>query len=337
MRPSTRGAAGGALSRRGALKVLAAAVALPAAVMALRQGIGGLQPVRWDGEALGAEASLTLWHRDAGFARRTLARVESEVARLEGIFSLYRPDSEISRLNRDGSLAAPAADLVGVLEEARRIAEASGGAFDPTVQPLWDAYAAYFAGHAGGAGPDRAALDAARALTDYAAIDAGPRRIRLARPGMAITLNGIAQGYITDRVTELLRTEGFDHAMVELGETRALGAAPDGKPFEVALMSPTVPGLVDRAIPLADAALSVSGGYGMRFAGSEAHHIFDPATGLSANRLRDAVVVAPRAVWADALSTAIFVAGEDRARAILRSYPGARATMTRGDGSAAVA
>jgi thiamine biosynthesis lipoprotein len=151
---------------------------------------------------------------------------------------------------------------------------------------------------------------------------------------MAITLNGIAQGYITDRITDLLRHEGFEHAMVELGETRALGASPDGQPFQVGLMNPASPGLVDRTVALADQALSVSGGYGLRF-GGDAHHIFDPATGRSANRLLDVAVIAPRAIHADALSTAIFVAGEELAPAILRAYPPARAMITRTDGSTA--
>ena len=304
--------------------------------MALRQSVGTLAPVQWHGETLGALANLTLWHRDAGVARRTIARMRAEIDRLEGVFSLYRPDSEIVRLNRAGRLTAPSRDLVAVLDEARRIARASGGAFDPTVQPLWNAYAAHFAANPTATkGPDPTALDAARALTDFTNLDAGARAIGFGKPGMEITLNGIAQGYITDRIADLLRNEGFDHAMVELGETRAVGPAPGGQPFEVRLMRPDVPGLADRSVLLADAALSVSGGYGLRFGRSESHHIFDPATGHSANRLLDVAVIAPRAVLADGISTAIFVAGEQAAPEILRAYPSARATLTRGDGSTA--
>jgi len=329
-RPATRH-----VSRRTALRVLGAALALPAGILALRELAGAPIPVQWHGETLGAQSSLTLWHSDPGVARRTITRMRAEVERLERVFSLYRDDSDIARLNRDGRLAAPARDLVVVLEEAQRIADLSGGAFDPTIQPLWNVYEAHFAARGPQAGgPEPRDLSAALALTDYTALDAGPRGIGLARPGMAISLNGIAQGYITDRITDLLRNEGFDHAMVELGETRALGMAPDGQPFEVRLMNPTAPGIADRAVGLADAALSVSGGYGLRF-GSGAHHIFDPATGRSANRLLDVTVIAPRAMLADALSTAIFVAGEASAAAILRAEPSARAIITRSDASTA--
>jgi thiamine biosynthesis lipoprotein len=268
-------------------------------------------------------------------ARQTILRMGVEIDRLDSIFSLYRSDSEIVRLNRDGRLLRPSDDLVEVVEQALGFADLSGGAFDPAVQPIWTLYAAHFAGAgADPAGPPAKALARAQALADFRRIAVGRREIVLEQAGMAITLNGIAQGHITDRIADLLRQEGFDQAMVELGETRALGAAPGGSPFRVALMNPSVPGLADRTVDLADAALSVSGGYGMRWAGGTSHHIFDPATGRSANRLLDVAVIAPRARDADALSTAIFVAGEAAGPALLRQVPDARALLTRGDGSA---
>lgn len=323
-------------SRRNVLKVVAAALALPIGVLALRQVAGAPQPVRWAGETMGTPGSITLWHRDPDVARRTLARMQVEVERLERIFSLYRPESEIVRLNRDGRLLSPSRDMVAVLEASRRISEASGGAFDPTVQPLWLLYSAYFDAHPEATrGPESREIDAARAATGYAAIDAGAAGVGFARQGMAITLNGIAEGYITDRITDLLRNEGFDYAMVELGETRALGAAPDGKPFPVHLMNPTSPQNTNRVVELADLALSVSGGYGLRFAQSDLHHIFDPATGLSPHTLLDVAVTAPTATAADGLSTAIFVAGEGAAPRILAAYTGAKATITRADGTTA--
>ena len=315
------------------LKILAAAVALPVGVMGLREFGRAPAPVQWQGEAMGAPAQMTLWHPDPGAARRTLARVEAEIVRFERVFSLYRSDSEIVQLNSTGRLAAPSRDLVAVLELAREFAELSGGAFNPALQPLWRAYSAHFS-RPGAAreGPDASTLARLRPLIRYQDIDARQRRITLARIGMALSLNGIAKGHLTDRITDLLRNEGFDHAMVEVGETAALGAAPDGQPFTVHLMDPAAPGRTDREIELADAALSVSGGYGMRFSDA-AHHIFDPSTGRSAERLLDVVVIAPRALAADALSTAIFVAGEAAAPAILAAHPGSRGWLTRNDGS----
>lgn len=321
-------------TRRRMLTILGATLAVPAGALALR-GLGGApEPVRWDGEVLGAAAAMTLWHPRPEVARQTIQRMRLEIERLEQVFSLYRADSEITRLNRDGRLDRPSDDLVGLMELALAFAETSGGAFDPAVQPLWTLHAAHFArAGADPEGPPAAEVARALALADYRGIEADRRGIAFARPGMAVTLNAVAQGHITDRIADLLRQEGFGQAMVELGETRAIGQAPDGGPFRVALMNPADPGLADREVTLQDAALSVSGGYGMRWPGGTSHHIFDPATGHSANRLLDAAVIAPRARDADALSTAIFVAGEAAAPALLRQVPGASALLTRMDGS----
>jgi thiamine biosynthesis lipoprotein len=321
-------------SRRQVLKILAASAALPVGVVGFR--LFGPQPAfhEWQGEALGAEASMRLWHANAGHAQRTLARMASEVRRLENVFSLYRPDSEISRLNRDGVLAGASRDMLSVLERARAIADASGGAFDPTVQPFWTLYEDHFRSPvADAAGPLPAAVDIARELVDYRRIDLAGNGVRFASPGMAVTLNGIAQGYITDVVADLLRNEGFDHVVVELGETRVLGTHPDGRPWRVGLRDSE--GEAGRTIELVDESSATSGGYGTVFDPTgKHHHIFDPGTGLSANRLAEVVVTAPRAMDADALATALFVAGEERAAAILATAPGARAILTRTDGGA---
>lgn len=316
-----------ALTRRSALRIIGAGIALPLGVLGLRSLRGIPEPARWHGEALGALAGITLWHPNPDVARRAIGRMLIEVDRLENVFSLYRADSELTRLNRDGAIAWPSRDLIDVFEHSRRIAEASGGAFDPTIQPLWQAYAQ------GALPDDRATLDAALARVDYTAIALNPRRVRFERPAMAASLNGIAQGYMTDRITEILGNEGFENAVIELGETRALGSAPDGQPFSIGLVNPNAPDRVDRDIGLANAALSVSGGYGMQFGATSRHHIFDPRTGASADRLKQVAVISPKAVWADALSTAIYVAGEAAARDLLASYPSSRAILSRNDGT----
>jgi thiamine biosynthesis lipoprotein len=330
MNPTATSPARPGWSRRQALKAVAAVAALPLGAWALARSAGGPVVHTWSGESLGGPVSLSLWHPDGAFARRTIARMVNEVERLELVFSLLRDDSEIARLNRDGKLDKASPDLIAVLAASQRIAELSGGAFDPSVQPLWRLYEAHFSAHPDDvAGPARAMIEATRARVDYRELAVDGRRIAFARAGMAITLNSIAQGYITDRVADLLRHEGFDHAMVELGETRAIGGRPEGGPWSVGLKDPRNPLLVNRTVALTDEALALSGGYGTRFGRSPFHHIFDPATGLSANRLLDVAVIAPSAAVANALSTAIFVAGESAAPRLLDAYPGARAMVTR--------
>jgi thiamine biosynthesis lipoprotein len=324
------------LTRRHGLKVIAGIMALPLGALALQKLAAHPHYHTWTGESLGGPASLTLWHPNARFAEQTVARVRAEVERLEAVFSLFRADSEISRLNRDGVLVDASPDIVAALTQSHRIAADSGGAFDPTVQPLWRLYEAHFHRHPDAAsGPAARAVEAARRLVDYRRIEIGSARIEFSRPGMAITLNGIAQGYITDRVADLLRQEGFEHALVEVGETRALGGSPEGGPWTIAIEDPRHPLSVNRSVDIADAALSVSGGYGLRFGRSALNHIFDPGTGSSAAKVLDVVVIAPRATTADALSTAIFVSGEQAAPGLLAHYPDTRAVLTRLDGSTA--
>jgi thiamine biosynthesis lipoprotein len=290
----------------------------------------------WQGEVLGALSELTLWHSDAALAQRTILRVRGEIDRYERIFSLYREDSEISRLNKMGALEKPSPELRGLVEESQRLGVLSGGAFDISVQPLWRLYEAHFWLHSDIQSDIAArARDVARDLVDFRQIDIGATGVGFARAGMGITLNSVAQGYITDAIADLLRNEGFASAVVDLGEFRTLGRHPDGHPWRIGIRNGMAAGGIARTVELEDMALAVSGGYGTTFEPTgRFHHIFDPHTGASANGLVDVAVIGPRATAANGLSTAICVAGEDRAPALLAAYPGTRAILTRPDGTA---
>lgn len=288
----------------------------------------------WRGVALGADSCIQLAHPDPAEADRLIALCLEEVARLERLFSLYRPDSALSRLNRDGALADPPGDLLRLLSDAVAFGRRTEGAFDVTVQPLWQLYAAHF-GRSGAdpGGPPEAAVAATRALVDARALRVEPARIAFARRGMAVTLNGIAQGYATDRVSELLRGQGMDRVMVDLGEIRALGLHPDGRPWRVGLKDPSDETRLSETLELADRAVATSGGYGTRFdAAGRFTHLFDPATGHSARHWASVTVTAPDATTADALSTALSVLPAGTVEAVLAAHPGVTARFTRPDG-----
>lgn len=322
------------LSRRRALTILGAAggVALVPALMRSPRAA----PLRtWQTTALGAPARIVLAHPDAAEAARLFEACSAEIARLEALFSLERADSALVRLNRDGAIAAPAPDMVRLLEEAQRVSRASDGAFDVTVQPLWRLYAEHFArpGHDAG-GPGAGEIAAALALVGWRALEVAPDRIAFARAGMAATLNGIAQGFITDRASELLRARGITSVLVDLGEHRALGAHPDGRPWRVGLADPFDPAHVAATLDLVDRAVATSGGYGTRFsADGRFHHLFDPRTGASANRHASVSVIADTATTADALSTALYVGPDTLARRIAAAEPGIEVRLTAADGT----
>jgi FAD:protein FMN transferase len=337
-RGSSRAPAGACrLTRRRAIRIVAAAAGLPLMIAAVRATAPKARIFEWQGRVLDDLAELTLWHTDAALCARVFLRIEAEIARYERIFSLYRNDSEISRLNAAGDLRMPAPELRTVIEESQRIGILSGGAFDISVQPLWRLYEAHFWSHAQIV-PNIVARahDVALALVDFRRIETGGRRIAFARAGMGITLNSIAQGFITDAITDLLRNEGFETAVVDLGEYRTLGRHPDGHPWRIGVRNALAAGEVDRVVELDDMALAVSGGYGTTFEPTgQFHHIFDPQTGGSAHRLADAAVIAPRATTASALAVAICVLGEARAQTLLEECPGTHAIVTRPDGTPA--
>jgi thiamine biosynthesis lipoprotein len=322
-------------NRRRVLRIVAAAAGLPLMIAGVRAAAPKAQLYSWRGEVLGALSELSLWHTDPAFARATLLRARLEIARLERIFSLYRGDSEIVRLNAAGRLSKPAPELRTLVEESQRLSQLSGGAFDISVQPLWRLYEAHFWSHTDDA-PDIVARahDVARALVDFRAIDTGSAAVAFARPKMGITLNSIAQGFITDAVADLLRNEGFESAVVDLGEYRALGHHPDGRPWRLGIRDAKSADGVSRTVDLENMALAVSGGYGTTFEPTgRFHHIFDPHTGESANRLLQVAVISPRATAADGLATAIYAAGEAMAPRLLAAYPWTQAILRRLDGS----
>ncbi len=246
----------------------------------------------WTGQALGARASIRIDHPDAD---AIVTRVMAEIDRLETILSLYRPQSALSRLNRDAHLDAPPFELLECLSLAGAVHRASGGRFDPTIQPLWKLWAE---SAANGKRPDAKAVEQARS-------DAGWGKVRLEAaavtlsPDMALTLNGIGQGYVADRIAVLLDAEGLTDILIDTGELRALGGQPGGGEWPVRLQT-------GERLALRQRALATSAPLGTTFdqAGRDGH-ILDPATGMPAPaNWRSVSISAPSAAIADALATA---------------------------------
>ena len=130
---------------------------------------------------------------------------------------------------------------------------------------------------------------------------------------MALTFNGIAQGYITDRVAELLRGEGLHDVLLNLGEIRAL----PGRSWRIGIAG------ANQTIGLSDAAIAQSAGRGTAFTtDGRWHHLIDPKTGQSARGLTSVTITAPTATEADALSTALFVTPPADRAGLVRRFPG---------------
>lgn len=267
---------------------------------------------------MGAAASITLAHPDPA---PIVARARAEIARLEAIFSLYRADSALARLNATGRLDAPPFELLACLSLAAAVHAATEGRFDPTVQTLWTLYAER---HSEGRAPNGREIAATLDRVGWRHVEVDAAGVRFARSGMALTLNGIAQGYVADRIADLLAAEGLTDVLVDMGELRALGGHPDGGAWPVGL---DVAGeIVPRAVHLRDRALASSGPLGTAFdAAGRIGHILDPSTGRPAEAgWRLVSITAPEAGLADALSTAACLLPRPGIEQALARFPDAR-------------
>ena len=273
----------------------------------------------WRGTALGARAAIWFSGVSAGDNAALIAMVRAEIDRLEKLFSLYRADSAISRLNKSGRLAAPDPDVLALLTLAGSVHRATGGLFDPTVQPVWNRLARHLAGSPG-TEPDRRM--AGSPPVNFGDVLFDVSQVTFTRPGMALTLNGIAQGFITDKVVDVLKRAGMGSILVEAGEYRAIGSRGDGKPWPVRIAGRGVPGSVAH---LDDRALATSDTYGTTLdAAGRIGHIVDPRTQVPARRRALVSVTAPSAAVADGLSTALCMMDSGGMESVVAQFPGAR-------------
>lgn len=204
-------------------------------------------------------------------AEAACAAALAAIHRVERLMSLYDAQSEISRLNRYGRVIRPDPWSVAVLRQAQAVAVSSDGAFDITVQPLWKLFQRL--AERGGL-PSEDDVAAVRSLVGWRGLQVDAAELRLARPGMAITLNGIAQGFAADRACEAMRAAGAAAGLVDAGELASLGRALSGASWSVALQVPRH-GLEER-IAL-DTCVATSADSPSHFSADRRHHhIFDP-------------------------------------------------------------
>ena len=317
----------------GLSRTLESSVSRTAPLMAEPVGLpapGSLRPFTQTGRVFGADARITVLHADASVARKALAAAFDEMLEVQAQLSLYREDSALVRLNRDGVLDAPPPHLLTVLAEAQSLSRLSGGAFDATVQPLWTLNEK---ARAAGRQADPHATAAARAKVDWRELVVGPRRVRLNRPGMAVTLNGLAQGYGADVAARMLQGFGIEHALLDTGEFGALGAREDGSPWVLGVRHPRQPDVLAGRLQTDGRFVATSGDYETAFSDDFVrHHIFDPATGESPAELASVTVLAPTGMLSDGLSTALMVIGPAAALRLCQRLEGVDALMIGKDG-----
>lgn len=272
------------------------------------------------------------------------ARLQGELDRIVAQMSTWRDDSDITRYNC--AVAGQAQDLPDefstVLACALDIAERSGGAYDPTIAPLVDAWG--FGAHAAAPRvPDEETLAIARAHVGWRRLRAAFAPPRLSQPGgLRLDLSAIAKGYGVDRVAARLRTSGIPGALVEVGgELHGYGIKPDGQRWRV-LVESAPDEEADgaryppRVVVLDGLAIATSGDRWHHFdhGGTRYAHTLDPRSGRPVAQAAAAVsVIAADAMQADAWATALTVMGTRDGHAFARARGLAARFVTRADGT----
>lgn len=280
---------------------------------------GSLHSVSRGFHAFGTEMSLRVLHGDEALAAQAADDAVRAVLRVEAVMSLYRADSDLSRLNRAGVIDRPNRYLVDILRSAAEVSRQTGGAFDVSVQPLWAVYAE--AARTGRL-PSEAELAAVRDQIDWRAVEVQPERVRLLGRGMALTLNGIAQGFAADRAMDALRRHGIEHALVDAGEIAPLGEKAPGRAWTAGIQHPRQKDAYVAFLPLDGRCLATSGDYATTLGeGRRCSHLFDPRTGDSPKHYESLSVLAPTATLADAISTALYVLPPSRVNDLVGDVP----------------
>jgi len=301
--------------------------------------------VVFSGPAMGTRYSVrvVMPPNDAEAGRRVRGVIDRELGLVDRLFSKWNPASELSRFNalRSTEPFAVSAEMVDAVLTAKRAAEQTGGAFDPTVAPLVEAWGFGPAGRPA-APPSADTIAAARDRVGHALLSADRARltIRKARPDAAIDLNGLAGGWLADRIASAIVALGYADVLVDGGgEISARGRRADGQHWRVAVESPAgARAPRGRVIDLVEASVATSGDYRNFWTDEEGRrrsHVIDPRSGESiAHALASATVVHADGAWADALGTALVVLGPAEARAFAtREQLAARLVERRADGS----
>jgi thiamine biosynthesis lipoprotein len=299
-----------------------------------------VSPPRWlrvHRTAMACRFEVTLLAEDA--AHVDAARVAlDEADRVEALLTVFRPESELSRVNQRAADGFPVDDVVdeelwALLGRAAGLHDRTDGAFDITSTPLSRCWGFF---HRSGALPSDEAIASARELVGMSGVAfEGPRRIRFGRPGVELNLNAIGKGYALDRMGAVLRRRGVSRALVSGGRSSvlAVGGPADGWPIDLESPQTRRPRL--GRIYLRDGALGTSGA-GEQFVvvdGTRYGHVIDPRSGRPARGVLSASVITTDAAAADALSTAFLVGGPDLAARYCREHADTLALLTLDDGT----
>lgn len=282
---------------------------------------------------MGTAIRVELWHEDAVTARAAMAAVMDEMRRIDRLMSPYKPDSELSRINREAARRplVISQEMFDLIQRSIEFSKLSDGAFDITFSSV-----GYLYDYRAGTRPTDEQI--ARALPGinyrHLRLNRAKRTLHFARDGVRIDLGGIAKGYAVDNGIALLNARGVKHALVTAGgDSRVIGDR-RGRPWQIGIRDPRRPGEVVAVLPLTDIAISTSGDYERYFDadGVRHHHIINPKTGKSATGVHSVTILAPDSITAEGLTKSVFIKGPQEGMRLVDRVPGVDAIIIDAEG-----
>lgn len=285
-----------------------------------------------DFPVMGTVGSITVYGRDAKALEKALNEAQKTVREIETRCNIFKPDSELSRLNasafREEVVCSPL--LWEVLCEAQRFCKLSDGAFDVTVKPLMSLW---------GFHRKRSTLPSEKEIAetgkkvgfDKVKLNPEKRSVRFLSDGVGIDLGGIAKGFALDKAAEILRKNGIENAVINLGGNIRCMTVPGERDRTVGVRDPVHTDQVIERIPMRNNCIATSGDY-ERYViidGRHYTHIINPKTGRPVSDMLSVTILTPRGVDSDALSTSTFILGESFAEKICREFPDTGVLMVR--------
>lgn len=277
---------------------------------------------------MGTAIRVELWSESRENGEAAIRAVMAEMHRIDQAMSPFRPESDLSRINREAAAAdvQVSEELFHLLACANEFSRLSGGAFDITF-----ASAGHLYDYRQAVRPDDEALARAREAVGWERLllDARRRTVRFERAGMRIDLGGFAKGHAVEMGAAILRRHGIAHAIVSAGgDSRVIGDR-RGRPWTIGIRHPRRADEVVAMLPLEDVAISTSGDYERYFEvdGERCHHLIDPRTGKSPSGVQSVTVIAADGLTTEAMSKTVFVLGVEQGMRLVESLGGVDAVV----------
>ncbi|MFA5450411.1 MAG: FAD:protein FMN transferase [Dehalococcoidales bacterium] len=257
---------------------------------------------------MGTFVSITLYATDEDTASAAIEAAFERMQEIEQAASIYSETAEAYRLNEQGFIDSPSADLKKLVELSIEYGELTNGFFDITVQPVLELWEGGLWSETPQVQQER--VNEAMKLVGYNKIVPGANSITMSE-GMEITLGGIAKGFAAGEALKVLENLGIKHAVVNAGgDSATLGDKPDGTAWKATLVNPDNTNESIVSFALEGESIATSGNYARYFdPAKKVSHILNPRTGYSISECISVTIITRQAELADALATAVFVMG----------------------------